>query len=65
MTINGISFQVIGVSIACSMATSSRKTRKISLPNDTLRYAFNQIGTDRQLRGLPKAGIHARSPKAM
>ena len=44
ITINGITFQVIGVFESLQNGNQQQEEERIYLPNDTLRYAFNQIG---------------------
>jgi len=60
ITINGISFQVIGVSQSLQQGNQQQEDEKIYLPNDTLRYAFNQIGRVGSFMIIPKPGIHAK-----
>ena len=60
ITINGISFQVIGVSQSLQQGNQQQEDEKIYLPNDTLRYAFNQIGRHGSFMIIPKPGIHAK-----
>jgi putative ABC transport system permease protein len=60
ITINGISFQVIGVYKSSSPGAQQQEEEKIYLPNDTLRYAFNQVGWVGNFIVLPKPGLHAR-----
>ena len=45
ITINGITFQVIGVFESLQEGNQQQEEERIYLPNDTLRYAFNQIGS--------------------
>ena len=59
ITINGISFQVIGVFESLQNGNQQQEDESIYLPNDTLRYAFNQIGWVGSFVIVPKAG-HAR-----
>jgi putative ABC transport system permease protein len=59
ITINGISFQVIGVFTSSSGNDGQQEEEKIYLPNDTLRYAFNQVGWLGNFVVIPKAGVHA------
>jgi putative ABC transport system permease protein len=59
LTINGISFQVIGVFESLSNGNQQQQEEKIYLPNDTLRYAFNQVGWVGNLTVLPKPGVSA------
>jgi putative ABC transport system permease protein len=60
ITINGMSFQVIGVFHSLSDGNQQQEEEKIYLPNDTLRYAFNQIGWVGNFVVLPKPGVPAR-----
>jgi putative ABC transport system permease protein len=61
ITINGISFQVIGVSQSLQNGgNQQQEDEKIYVPNDTLRYAFDQIGRVGSFMILPKAGVHAK-----
>ena len=61
ITINGISFKVIGVTQSLqSGGNQQQEDEKIYLPNDTLRYAFNQIGHVGSFMIVPKAGVHAK-----
>ena len=60
LTINGISFEVIGVFRSLSAGNTQQEEEKIYLPNDTLRYAFNQVGWVGNFVVLPKPGIPAR-----
>ncbi len=60
ITINGISFDVIGVFKSLSNGQQQQEDERIYLPNDTLRYAFNQVGAIGSMVFTPKAGLHAR-----
>ena len=60
ITINGIIFQVIGVFRSTQNGNQQQEEERIYLPNDTLRYAFNQIGSIGSFVIVPKPGIHAR-----
>jgi putative ABC transport system permease protein len=60
ITINGISFTVIGVFKSLSNGNEQQEEEKIYIPNDTLRYAFNQVGWIGSFVVLPKPGLHAR-----
>ena len=60
LTINGITFQVIGVFRSTQNGNQQQEEERIYLPNDTLRYAFNQIGNIGSFVIVPKPGIHAR-----
>jgi putative ABC transport system permease protein len=60
LTINGISFDVIGVFKSLSNGQQQQEEERIYLPNDTLRYAFNQVGAIGSMVFTPKEGVHAR-----
>jgi putative ABC transport system permease protein len=61
ITINGISFQVIGVFESLQNGNQQQQEdERLYLPNDTLRYAFNQIGVVGSFVLVPKPGLHAR-----
>jgi putative ABC transport system permease protein len=60
ITVNGISFKVVGVTESLQNGgNQQQEDEKIYLPNDTLRYAFNQVGNVGSFMILPKAGVHA------
>ena len=63
ITINGITFQVIGVYKSLQNGNQQQEEQRIYLPNDTLRYSFNQIGTvggaaRAELLGRARALLH-------
>jgi putative ABC transport system permease protein len=60
ITINGISVQVIGVSESLQQGNQQQEDERIYLPNDTLRYAFNQTGHIGSFMIIPKPGVHAK-----
>ena len=60
LTINGISFDVVGVFKSLSNGEEQQQEERIYLPNDTLRYAFNQVGSIGSMLFTPKEGVHAR-----
>jgi len=60
VTINGISFEVIGVFQSLSDGNQQQEEERIYLPNDTLRSAFNQVGWVGNLVAMPKPGVSAR-----
>ena len=60
ITINGINFTVIGVFESLQRGNEQQQEERIYLPNDTLRYAFNQVGWVDNFMVVPKPGIHAR-----
>jgi putative ABC transport system permease protein len=60
LTINGISFEVIGVYQSLSNGNQQQEDERIYLPNDTLRYAFNQVGWVGNFVAVPKPGVSAR-----
>lgn len=59
ITLNGINFTVIGVFESYSAGNKQQEEEKIYLPNETLRYSFNQRGWIGSLVVQPKPGIHA------
>jgi putative ABC transport system permease protein len=60
ITINGITFQVVGVFRSTQNGNQQQEEERIYLPNETLRYSFNQIGRIGSFVIVPKPGIHAR-----
>jgi len=60
ITISGISFTVIGIFESLASGNEQQEEEKIYIPNDTLRYAFNQVGWVGSIVVLPKPGLHAR-----
>jgi putative ABC transport system permease protein len=64
VTINGIIFQVIGVYRSTQNGNQQQEEERIYLPNDTLRYAFNQTGWIGSFVIVPKPGIHGRVVEA-
>jgi putative ABC transport system permease protein len=60
ITVNGISFQVVGVFESLQSGNQQQQDERLFLPNDTLRYAFNQIGRIGSFMIIPKPGIHAK-----
>jgi putative ABC transport system permease protein len=60
VTINGIIFQVVGVFRSTQNGNQQQEEERIYLPNDTLRYAFNQTGWIGSFVVVPKPGIEAR-----
>ncbi len=60
ITINGISFKVVGVFKSLANGNQQQEEEKIYIPNDTLRYAFNQVGWIGSFVIQPKPGLHAR-----
>ena len=59
ITVNGISFQIIGVFESLQEGNQQQEDERIYLPNDTLRYAFNQTGQIGSFAAVPKPGLHA------
>lgn len=60
ITINGISFKVVGVFKSLASGNEQQEEEKIYIPNDTLRYAFNQVGWIGSFIIQPRQGLHAR-----
>jgi putative ABC transport system permease protein len=60
ITVNGISFRIVGVFKSLQEGNQQQEDERIYLPNDTLRYAFNQTGQIGSFAFVPKAGLHAR-----
>ncbi len=60
ITINGIVFQVVGVYRSTQNGNQQQEEERIYLPNDTLRYAFNQTGRIGSFIVVPKPGVQAR-----
>ena len=58
--INGIIFQVVGVFRSTQNGNQQQEEERIYLPNETLRYAFNQTGWIGSFVIVPRPGIHAR-----
>lgn len=59
ITLNGINFTVVGVFESFTAGNKQQEEEKIYLPNETLRYSFNQVGWIGSLVIIPKPGIHA------
>jgi putative ABC transport system permease protein len=59
LTINGITFQVIGVFVSLQNGNQQQEEQRIYLPNDTLRYSFNQTGTVGSFVVVPKPGLQS------
>jgi putative ABC transport system permease protein len=59
ITINGISFTVAGVYQSLQRGNEQQEEERIYLPNDTLRYAFNQVGWVGNFVVIPKPGLQA------
>jgi putative ABC transport system permease protein len=60
ITLSGISFTVIGVFKSLADGNQQQEEEKIYIPNDTLRYAFNQVGWVGSFVVIPQPGLHAR-----
>jgi putative ABC transport system permease protein len=58
--VNGISFTVIAVFESLNSGNKQQEEEKIYFPNETLRYAFNQLGWIGSFVVIPKPGLHAR-----
>ncbi len=59
ITINGITFQVIGVFVSLQNGNQQQEEQRIYIPNSTLRYSFNQTGTVGSFVIVPKEGIRS------
>jgi putative ABC transport system permease protein len=59
ITINGISFTVVGVYRSRQEGNQQQEEERLYLPNDTLRKAFNQPGIGSFIV-VPKEGVHAK-----
>lgn len=59
VTIDGISFQVVGVFASTSTEPDSSEEQRIYMPNDTLRQTFNQSAWIGSMVIIPQPGIHA------
>lgn len=64
VTINGINFTVVGVFASLQRGNEQQAEERIYLPNDTLRYAFNQVGWVDNFIVIPKPGVHASVTEA-
>ncbi|HEU4603356.1 MAG TPA: ABC transporter permease [Steroidobacteraceae bacterium] len=61
ITINGISFMVVGIFESLQQGNEQQDEERIYLPNDTLRYAFNQVGWLGNFVFVPKPGVSAHA----
>jgi putative ABC transport system permease protein len=59
LTINGITFQVIGVFVSLQNGNQQQEEQRIYLPNTTLRYSFNQTGTVGSFVIVPREGVRS------
>jgi putative ABC transport system permease protein len=59
LTINGITFQVIGVFVSLQNGNQQQEEQRIYLPNTTLRYAFNQTDRVGSFVIVPKDGVRS------
>jgi putative ABC transport system permease protein len=64
ITLAGISFQVVGVFKSTNQDTNSSEAERVYVPNDTLRYAFNQVNWVGSFVIIPKPNIHAAVAEA-
>jgi putative ABC transport system permease protein len=62
--INGISFLVVGVFKSLQNGGQQQEEERVYLPNDTLRYAFNQTGVIGSFVFTPKPGLNASQAEA-
>jgi len=59
ITINGITFQVIGEFVSLQNGNQQQEEQRIYIPNTTLRNSFNQTGTVGSFVIVPKAGVQS------
>jgi len=59
ITVNGITFTVIGVFKSLQNGQQQQEEEKLFVPNDTLRYAFNQTGVIGSFVLIPKPGVRS------
>jgi len=64
ITVNGITFQVIGVFQSLQNGNQQQEEERIYLPNATLRNAFNQTGVIGSFVIVPKAGLDSSVAEA-
>jgi putative ABC transport system permease protein len=57
ITINGITFQVIGEFVSLQNGNQQQEEQRIYIPNTTLRNAFNQTGNVGSFVIVPKDGV--------
>jgi putative ABC transport system permease protein len=59
ITINGITFQVVGVFASMQNGNQQQEEQRIYIPNSTLRYSFNQIGRVGSFVIIPRPGVRS------
>jgi putative ABC transport system permease protein len=59
LTVNGISFTVVGVFKWLQNGDVQQQEERVMLPNTTLRYSFNQVGVLGSFTFVPKPGIRS------
>jgi len=59
ITINGITFQVIGVFASMQNGNQQQEEQRIYIPNSTLRHSFNQLGNVGSFVIVPKPGVRS------
>ncbi len=59
ITVNGISFTVIGVFKSLQNGDVQQQEERVIMPNTTLRYSFNQVGVLGSFAFVPKSGIRS------
>jgi putative ABC transport system permease protein len=64
ITINGISFQVIGSYVSLQNGNQQQEEQRIYLPNSTLRYSFNQTGRIGSFVIVPKPGVRSEQAES-
>jgi len=59
ITINGITFQVIGEFVSLQNGNQQQEEQRIYIPNTTLRHSFNQMGRVGSFVIVPKDGVRS------
>jgi len=64
LTINGITFQVVGVFKSLQNGNQQQQEERLYIPNATLRYSFNQVGNVGSFVVVPKPGVRSSQAQA-
>jgi putative ABC transport system permease protein len=64
ITINGITFQVIGVFVSLQNGNQQQEEQRIYIPNTTLRYSFNQTDRVGSFVIVPKSGVRSEQAES-